>query len=783
MAADANPLRDAEATGEMANEERLAEQYVESVERSDGAAGVELPQINVSDRHLRVNTMDALGTLRDANNPPVIFVRAGELVRIVPDEKGIPSISPVTEAALRGRMERTANYLRNYLTLRGRVRAHPISPPIEVVKDVIGLGQWPCFPALQAITETPVITPTGRALTEAGYDAETNLYYAPDATFTLPPIPDAPTPEQVAAASAQLQELIQDFPFVDEAARANALAALLTSIVRPFITGLIPMALIDKPQAGTGASLLAEVISLLATGRAAAMMSQPKDDEEMRKKITSFLLAGRSLVIMDNVETKLYAPSLAAALTSTRWQDRHLGKSEQVDLPHQIAWIATGNNIQLGGDLPRRCYWIRLDAKIARPWQRTGFRHPNLPEWVKQNRGSLVGAALTIAKGWISAGRPAPDNLPVIGGFDEWARTLGGILAYAGVGGFLANLDTMYDQMDVETPQWESFLQTWHSIWGKTPVTTARVVDHIKASQASENGDGSVWAGLPDAVADALETKKSVTRVLGRALSARNGMRFPCGLRVARGPVDHQAVTWRVSSEDERETTRQAKLEDSHPHPVPDPMLTEPSQRLADPRAPPMVCDLQSPDTAETNSPNSPNSPNTQPSPEGVTRGVGDFNSPPFPIGKWQKGELGEFGTTPDPEATVAYGYGVKQTPETPQTPLPGVSGVSPVSPVSGTQPPAGQPPARQPSDAAAADGRFCGGCLRKDIRDSWKPAQAIDLAALAERHDGMLIQDYLNGWLRDGDLREEHGKLVIVAGKALDRSVRGSRSDEPQGS
>jgi len=52
----------------------------------------------------------------------------------------------------------------------------------------------------------------------------------------------------------------------------------------------------------------------------------------------------------------------------------------------------TGNNIQLAGDMPRRCYWIRLDAKQSSLFHRSGFRHENLRAWMTIHRAGLIAA-------------------------------------------------------------------------------------------------------------------------------------------------------------------------------------------------------------------------------------------------------------------------------------------------------------------------------------------------------------------------------------------------------
>src|SRR5262249_10461123 len=88
-----------------------------------------------------------------------------------------------------------------------------------------------------------------------------------------------------ARAATFLWQFFDDFPFVDQASRANLLALVLTSIIRPAIAGCVPLALIDAPQAGTGKGLLAKVVALIATGQTAGMEILDQSDSEMRKKI------------------------------------------------------------------------------------------------------------------------------------------------------------------------------------------------------------------------------------------------------------------------------------------------------------------------------------------------------------------------------------------------------------------------------------------------------------------------------------------------------------------
>jgi len=495
-----------------------------------------LPEIVTNERHLRDKTNEILDALDKANKPEFLFVRSGGLARIARDEDGLALIEPLSEPATRGFMDRVANFVR----VCPNDRTVAVSPPLDVVRDTMALGKWP-FPPLQGVIEAPVIRPDGSIVTKPGYDPATRLYYAPAPGLSILAIPDQPTDEDRLVAVTLLQEVICDFPFDSEASRANALGTLLTPTLRPMIIGKVPLALFDKPQPGTGATLLAEAIATIATGRPSTM-SAPKDDEDWRKEITSILLRGQTVVIIDNVEGKLYAPSLASLLTMQAWQARILGRSEEVYIPHRCTWIATGNNVKLGGDLPRRCYWIRLDAQQARPWQRDrqGFRHPNLVEWVGTERGKILAATLTVARAWILANRPSRGT-PNLGGYEEWAFIIGGVLEHAGVTGFLSNLDLMYDTAEEETPQWEAFLETWHDIIGEDPVTSTELITHIK-----ENPD--LRATLPDAIGDTDVKNYSVK--VGQNLGKRNGTRYPSGLELKRAGTSHRAITWKVGKVD-----------------------------------------------------------------------------------------------------------------------------------------------------------------------------------------------------------------------------------------
>jgi hypothetical protein len=216
------------------------------------------------------------------------------------------------------------------------------------------------------------------------------------------------------------------------------------------------------------------------------------------------------------------------------------------------SWIATGNNIQLGGDMPRRCYWVRMDAKCAKPFQRSGFRHDDLKAWTREHRGELLAALLTLARAWYSKGRPRASVRP-LGSFESWATVMGGILEHAGISGFLANSDELHSQADGEAVQWEGFLLALDEIFDGEPFLVADIIDKLDARtwtgspiQPTE-GAQALRTALPDSLSEWLDRPGSLQRRLGNAFSERVGRRFgESGVYIEKAGAFRHATQWRL---------------------------------------------------------------------------------------------------------------------------------------------------------------------------------------------------------------------------------------------
>ena len=92
-----------------------------------------MPAIIITKRFLHSKTRDSIKALETANNPPFVFRRSGNLVKISKDEKDYPKISILGDMQLRGILARVAHFLKE--TENGPV---PTSPPMDLVKDIPG---------------------------------------------------------------------------------------------------------------------------------------------------------------------------------------------------------------------------------------------------------------------------------------------------------------------------------------------------------------------------------------------------------------------------------------------------------------------------------------------------------------------------------------------------------------------------------------------------------------------------------------------------------------------
>lgn len=294
------------------------------------------------------------------------------------------------------------------------------------------------------------------------------------ATERIKPLDDVDTIRDI------LADLTVDFPWATNSDRETFYGLLLTPLIRPAIDGNVPLHLITSPIERSGKTKLAsDVLGGVYIGGPTPAMQLTGSEDERDKRILSALVAGDQILHLDNLPDFLDSPCLASLLTSATYQGRVLGASRVVSIHNQTVIVATGNNTRVTGEIGKRTVPIQLQPDVSNPESRTEFHHPDLRAYVRERRQITLAALIGAVRLWLRAGSP-PGQLP-LGGFDEWARAVGGIMGVLGCTEWMKSALSWRQQADDFTSDLEQLVTDWQGVGGQT-MTGAELCALAKAN-------------------------------------------------------------------------------------------------------------------------------------------------------------------------------------------------------------------------------------------------------------------------------------------------------------
>jgi len=429
----------------------------------------------------------ARSALRAANRGPDIFRKGSAIVQVTREQLAMGETAFVVR-------ELTARLLRGELAQRidwFDEEAHPL--PVrrlgELAADLAATPDQK-LPYLDRIVTSPVYTRDGNLILTPGYDPASGILYEPPPDLRLPTVPARPTKSDVRAAVKSLkEETLGDFPFPDAASLANVIAALLVNPTRTLIDGPVPLHAATSPTPGSGKGVLWDVVALIVTGSRCAPVSLTFGGQfaasEASRVLTAILLQCPEIALVDNVRDTIDSAPLAALLTGTEWQGRKMGTSDMRRLPNRTLWLVTGNQLRFSPEISRRTALSRIEPDVEKPWQRSGFRHPDLRRWVGEHRGDLLRAVLILVQAWIAQGRPR--GLRVRGSFEAWCEVIGGILDVAGIEGFLCD-EEEHVVVDIEGRELRELVKAWHSLHSEEWIGASEILNALSVADLSPSG-------------------------------------------------------------------------------------------------------------------------------------------------------------------------------------------------------------------------------------------------------------------------------------------------------
>ncbi|BEP97003.1 hypothetical protein GmRootA79_53880 (plasmid) [Acidovorax sp. A79] len=495
-------------------------------------------------RGMRVATTDAvLAVLQERGE---LFDYGEGAVAYVSDGKA----RPVTPDWLTDHMGRVCEFY----SMRHRRKADgeeapeegPEDAPLSVARAILAKHGERGFKKLVAVVTAPTLRIDGSILDRPGHDEASGLLFYCE----HPNPPRVPVRPSVADALAALKFLwapLALFPLVDAVANGVALHGLLSAALRASLP-TAPGVGFDAPAAGSGKTLLARCIGILAMGSEPSILPPADTDEETRKRLFAVLREGQRVVLWDNVREPLGSASLDAFLTAPTFADRVLGSSETITLPNRALFIATGNNLRMTSDTCRRVLTARIDAQSETPYTRDFSFDP--AQMVQTDRLAYVVAALTIVRAYITAGRPkmAKGRTASFEHWDDLVRQPICWLAQqvAAIAGTAegAGLPTLADPMeaaarafeqDPETTKLRALVEAWFAAFGPDQTTVGGAIRR-------SDTDALLAMAMDDIAGQA---GKINSRMLGRWIERMQG-RIVDGKRFVR--IGHRAglLHWAV---------------------------------------------------------------------------------------------------------------------------------------------------------------------------------------------------------------------------------------------
>jgi hypothetical protein len=440
-----------------------------------GDQGVDRPVIDVTNEDIAELVPAAWNALIESEYGPQLYTMGNELYRIV-DNK----IEPIDRRNMRYLLGNVALFPKDVGTGKN-TKIRFVAPPASIV-DSMRYGM-PDLPAIERIIAIPVVAPQGHIVKIPGYDQQSGYYYKPEIDID---IPGECSDQHVSEAIRLIDDMLVDFPFKKNADYANALALLLLPFVRGAIRGATPLHLIEAAREGTGKGLLNDLFHIIWTNAPAPLSSLADNDEEVRKSLTSALEHMPLSITYDNVRY-INSAQLEKAITAQHWSDRVIGTGRIADVPVYTIWIATGNNVSVSGDMPRRVVPIRLVADCEQPALRNDFRHSDIVQWTYDHRVQLIQACLTIIQYGLSSN--ARVTTPRLGSFTKYCTVMSKILASCGIDTFLENAIQKIEGDNERINMWRAFFTLWHEEFGNAWVSAGQVYETIRDIDLPVKGD------------------------------------------------------------------------------------------------------------------------------------------------------------------------------------------------------------------------------------------------------------------------------------------------------
>lgn len=352
---------------------------------------------------------------------PHLFNMGGRIVGV--SRAGRGALVPMTDHRMAFEIGRHFRCVKE-----GKKGAAEVDTPPALVNQTLAYAAESGFRPLRGLVDMPVLTRAGGVVCD-DYDEESQLVVLDSLGVGGALVAGwagggVVGDEEARAALEALWAPFSQFPFVGPLDRGGALAAVLTAVARTWLP-TAPLFAFDAPAQGSGKSLLCRAIGALSGGYSLQAPLPLRDEDEVRKVMLTLLMTAPRAVIFDNQLGLVDSAVLGGVLTAETFAGRMLGTNTLIEAPTNMLVLLNGNNLLIGGDMPRRTVRVRIDPQMETPFERRFDFDPETE--VRRGRGVLVVAALTLLRWGLQAAGGGR-----IGSFERWDEVVGQTVARIG---------------------------------------------------------------------------------------------------------------------------------------------------------------------------------------------------------------------------------------------------------------------------------------------------------------------------------------------------------------
>ena len=335
--------------------------------------------------------------------------------------------------------------------------------------------------------------------------------------------PEMETPEMSLEEAKQIiKDIFQEFCFQTQQDYYNAISALIT----PYLRGLFPTFSTRTPvffylanRERAGKDYLAGITGIIYEGYSLeeapicnAEKNGGSNSEELRKKILAAMIGGRKRMHFSNNKGHIDNAVFEAIVTTEKYSDRVLGRSENIIFDNEIDFSLSGNvGVGFTPDFANRCRFVRLFLEMENANERH-FNNPNLHHTVMLSRGKIVSALYALVRNWQTTGMK--EGTLVFASYPQWAKVCGGIMEAAGYGNPCAiEKGIVTIAGDAETTDMKILFEKMHAEYGESSVMRKAIIE-----MAGQEDLFAYW-NLNDNRGDQTKFGQLLVKFVGRVLS------------------------------------------------------------------------------------------------------------------------------------------------------------------------------------------------------------------------------------------------------------------------